>query len=140
MAKKQTRRSLGVGREEFERFRAFCKEHKIPMSQAASQAIAAVLDGHVGLAPAKPVTQVCAETKMRRGQPLAPEQAALVAPTLRVQGLRGTCAICADEHELLIPTRLELGGPTYRICPGCHGEVPGFRPERPEGGEVRSAA
>lgn len=68
MAAKQTRRTISVALELFERLKAFADEHEISMAQVATQGIEAMLDGRVplGLTPtvAFPVTTVIFEDVM----------------------------------------------------------------------------
>lgn len=123
MSRSQSRRSVSLVREDHAELAAFCEQRRIPISQAVSQAIRALLAGKLPLAPARPMLEVMAETCARRGLPVYQQPRV----SLHVPAISGTCGGCAARSEALIPTR--IGGALYRLCHRCH-----------HGGELCSSA
>lgn len=103
-------------REDFAAFRAFCRERAISVSQAAGQALRALRDGLVPLAPARSPLELAAETCVLRGYIDPPV-------TITVPIISGTCGRCVRHSDNLIPTRIEPRGPRHRLCWKCHTEM-----------------
>lgn len=118
MAATQSRRSVSLVREDHTELQRFCAARRIPISQAVSQAVRALLGGRLELEPARPMLEVMAATCARRGLPL-PWRPPVV---LTVPAVAGTCASCTDPSPRLIPSRLEAEGPPHWLCERCHGE------------------
>lgn len=114
MSRAQSRRSVSLVREDHAELAAFCEERRIPISQAVSQAIRALLAGKLPLLPARPMLEVMAETCARRGLPVYQRPRV----TLNVPAISGTCGSCARTAAALIPTRID--GVLYRLCHRCH--------------------
>lgn len=66
MAKVQSRKTVSITREDHADLEALCKAHGVPVSQATTQAVRALLDGRLPLEPAKSMHRVTAETYQRR--------------------------------------------------------------------------
>lgn len=82
MAKVQSRRTVSLSRESHEHLVAICRAFRIPCSQAIEQAIEAIRDGRVVLAPARSRAEIVALTIERRMLDL--EAALRVLPEVNV--------------------------------------------------------
>jgi hypothetical protein len=51
MAKKQSRRSVSLNRDTYERLRAYCETHELPMSQFVEERLGEVLGRSAGRSP-----------------------------------------------------------------------------------------